>query len=187
MDRSLLEDLCKQCSTREIADKLKISQTNVNYWLKKYGLKTPRAKNSLLVKEKIFCKCLNCGKERPATRNSFNKYCNSKCKVEYEHTLYIDRWKRGLENGKTANNEVSNYVRYYLLDRYKSSCIKCGWDKRHPIDNMPLVEINHIDGDSSNCNENNLEVLCPNCHSMTPTHGARNKVSARPKRKILRS
>ena len=47
------------------------------------------------------------------------------------------------------------------------------------IDGKPLVEVDHINGDASNCKEENLRVLCPNCHSMTPTFRARNKTSAR--------
>jgi hypothetical protein len=31
------------------------------------------------------------------------------------------------------------------------------------------LELDHIDGDSSNNELKNLELLCPNCHSQTPT------------------
>ena len=30
-------------------------------------------------------------------------------------------------------------------------------------------EIHHIDGNAYNCDVTNLECLCPNCHSLTPT------------------
>ncbi len=66
-----------------------------------------------------------------------------------------------------------------MLDKHNSSCVKCGWCKRHPIDNLPLVEINHIDGNAENCLEENLEVICPNCHSETINFRARNKTSTR--------
>ena len=35
-------------------------------------------------------------------------------------------------------------------------------------------ELNHKDGDSSNHLLPNLEFLCPNCHSQTPTYRSRN-------------
>ena len=41
----------------------------------------------------------------------------------------------------------------------------------------------HIDGNSENNNIENLELLCPNCHSLTPTFGALNKGKGRKNRK----
>ena len=38
---------------------------------------------------------------------------------------------------------------------------------------IPL-EVDHIDGDYTNNNENNLTLLCPNCHSLTPTYKGAN-------------
>lgn len=49
---------------------------------------------------------------------------------------------------------------------YKCEC--CGiaeWMSK-PIS----LELNHIDGDNSNHALGNLELLCPNCHSQTPTY-----------------
>jgi Zn finger protein HypA/HybF involved in hydrogenase expression len=41
---------------------------------------------------------------------------------------------------------------------------------------LPLVcELDHIDGDTSNNRLDNLRILCPNCHSQTPTFRAKNK------------
>lgn len=39
---------------------------------------------------------------------------------------------------------------------------------------MPL-EVEHIDGDSTNNKEYNLTLLCPNCHSLTKTYRGLNK------------
>ena len=39
---------------------------------------------------------------------------------------------------------------------------------------IPL-ELEHIDGNHSNNKRDNLEALCPNCHSLTPTWRGRNK------------
>ncbi len=125
-------------------------------------------------------KCLYCNKESIQGKNCFGKYCDSKCQAGHEYTRYISNWKRGLVSGATSRNEVSKHVRKYLLDKFKRACIKCGWNKSHPVDGNALVHINHIDGNSSNCLESNLEVICPNCHSETPNYGRRNKVSSRP-------
>jgi len=37
------------------------------------------------------------------------------------------------------------------------------------------MEIEHIDGNYLNNKENNLTVLCPNCHSLTSTYKGTNK------------
>ena len=37
-----------------------------------------------------------------------------------------------------------------------------------------LLHVDHIDGDWNNCLATNLRFLCPNCHSQTPTFGAKN-------------
>lgn len=52
-------------------------------------------------------------------------------------------------------------------------CEDCGltsW-KNQPI---PL-EAHHIDGDRCNNRLDNLLLLCPNCHTLTPNYGAKNK------------
>jgi hypothetical protein len=43
---------------------------------------------------------------------------------------------------------------------------------------IPL-ELDHIDGDAGNNNYDNLRVLCPNCHALTPTFKAKNKGKGR--------
>lgn len=43
---------------------------------------------------------------------------------------------------------------------------------------LPL-ELHHIDGDRFNNQLENLQILCPNCHSLTPNHSKKN-----PRRRI---
>lgn len=52
-------------------------------------------------------------------------------------------------------------------------CNKCGLSEWLG-EKIPL-ELEHIDGNHSNWERNNLEVLCPNCHAMTPTWRGRNQ------------
>ena len=70
---------------------------------------------------------------------------------------------------------LSKYIRRYLLEKHNYKCEKCGWgEKNEFIGTIPL-EIHHIDGDYTNNKEGNLQVLCPNCHSLTETHKSHNK------------
>mgnify|MGYP001601052503 len=61
------------------------------------------------------------------------------------------------------NKHRSSWRRYYLKKlSHKCQFPNCKW--------IQTVEINHIDGNRDNWNENNIEILCPNHHSITPTH-----------------
>lgn len=62
----------------------------------------------------------------------------------------------------------------------KGRCNRCGIDKW--LEERITLEIDHKDGDNGNNNRGNLEGLCPNCHSLTPTwRGKKNKTSTRNK------
>lgn len=53
------------------------------------------------------------------------------------------------------------------------SCEECGWSKSTPEGRTP-VELDHINGDSKDNRLENLRILCPNCHSLKPTHRGSN-------------
>lgn len=60
-------------------------------------------------------------------------------------------------------------------------CEECGWAQETPDGYLPL-ELDHINGDRHDNRLKNLRVLCPNCHSLKPTHRGRvgkNKPKAR--------
>ena len=47
-----------------------------------------------------------------------------------------------------------------------------------------VLELEHIDGNSDNNTEENLTILCPNCHSQTLTYKNRNKGNGRHNRRM---
>lgn len=56
----------------------------------------------------------------------------------------------------------------------KPKCEECGWDKKTDDGYLPL-ELDHINGDHHDNRIENLRILCPNCHSLKPTHRGKNK------------
>ncbi len=126
-------------------------------------------------KERILCEQCRNECERWATR-----FCSNSCQKEWEFRQKIGAWKRGEIVGHTGSAfQVSSIVRKYLFEKYGSKCVKCGWNKVHSLTGKIPLEVNHIDGDASNSWEDNLELLCPNCHSLTPNFRALNKNSVR--------
>jgi hypothetical protein len=53
-------------------------------------------------------------------------------------------------------------------------CELCGWAQKS-IDGRIPVELDHINGKHNDNRIENLRVLCPNCHSLQPTHRGKNK------------
>ena len=123
--------------------------------------------------------CLNCSKK--ISRNQ--KYCSNLCQKEFEYKVYILKWKLGIETGLKGKYQISNHVRRYLLSKYDNKCSICGWNKTNPYTNELPLEIDHIDGNYLNNDEDNLILLCPCCHSLTPTYKGANKGRGRSDRK----
>ena len=79
--------------------------------------------------------------------------------------------------------QVSNYVRKYLYEKYDSKCALCGWNKKNNYTNIIPLEIEHKDGNYLNNSEENLILLCPNCHSLTSTYKGANKNGRKSRKK----
>lgn len=124
-------------------------------------------------------KCLFCGNEIKGKV----KFCDLKCSYDFIYKEYIKKWKNGIIDGTKVNGIMpSNFVRKYLFEKYNNRCCKCGWNEVNKKSNKIPLQINHIDGNSSNNKEENLELLCPNCHSLTSTYGSLNRGNADIKR-----
>lgn len=73
-------------------------------------------------------------------------------------------------------NYQSHKLRLRLFrDKIKEKkCELCGWAQVSKDGRLPL-ELNHINGEHSDNRLENLQILCPNCHSLQPTHRGRNR------------
>jgi predicted nucleic acid-binding Zn ribbon protein len=124
--------------------------------------------------------CIVCGEEN---NKKDYKYCSSKCQLDHRYTEYIKMWKDGNVDGMRGEYGISQYIRKYLTTKYDDKCTKCGWSETNTFTKKIPLEIEHIDGDSKNNKEENLTLLCPNCHSLTKTYKGANRGNGRHNRR----
>ncbi|MGE5187351.1 MAG: HNH endonuclease [Acidobacteriota bacterium] len=90
---------------------------------------------------------------------------------------YIKPAARPLEELLVANRwtTTSNLKQRLIRAGLKApACELCGWAERTADGRVP-VELDHINGDKNDNRLENLRILCPNCHSLQPTHRGLNQ------------
>jgi len=117
--------------------------------------------------------CKNC-KAEYSSKNK-QKFCSQQC--------HQDNLRKGRYEIIRAGGVVSAKVmRGYLIEMHGSLCLdkNCVWDfQKRPIG----IELEHIDGNSENTTLENCTLLCPNCHSQTPTYKSKNNGNGRHSRR----
>lgn len=132
--------------------------------------------------------CKVCNKK---LKRSSYIYCSNKCQKVYEYREYIQKWKRGEVSGNRGivTKNISGHIKRHLIELYGEKCFLCGWGKKHSVTGNVPLEIDHINGDADDNREENLRLICPNCHSLSLNFRNLNKGKGRSWRtlKYLRS
>lgn len=116
--------------------------------------------------------CNFCGVSKRATcKQTIRKFCSNKCQMDYQYSQSINDW---LNCGKEVGIRV---IKRYLQQTHGNKCSCCSLDKWQGKDIG--LEVDHVDGVSSNNNPTNLRLLCPNCHSQTDTFRGKNRGKGR--------
>ena len=102
-------------------------------------------------------------------------YCSNKCQHTDTKNTKVQQWLSNEISGMKRGARLIHSVREYLLERAEHKCECCSWGEINPVTGRSPLEINHIDGNAGNNRPENLQVICPNCHSLTPTWKALNK------------
>ena len=114
--------------------------------------------------------CLYCGKI--FIPQNKGKFCSIECSKKYMKQTAISKWFSGEWDGTIPSGKISGTIRNYLLDKFLDTCSNCG-NKTWMGETLPL-EVHHKDGNKRNNKLENLEILCPNCHSLTDTYKSKN-------------
>jgi 5-methylcytosine-specific restriction endonuclease McrA len=118
---------------------------------------------------RIISTCRNCNKEiKKYVRKGV--YCSNACRDMYVNTELLSKFKQGKLTQRPTLRKILSKERGY-------NCAIC---KISNYNNNPItLQVNHIDGICTNNFPENLELLCPNCHSQSDTFGGRNKGKGR--------
>lgn len=181
----LLEDISEDLSIRKIADKRNVSANTVRYWLSKHGLKTntktdnwdiDKLKSLCNTEESIHKVIIGMGKSPTSASYKKANKLFSKHGITPPNYVQDTKPKVGIENYFVPNARRNNQRTKRLLiefHEFLDECSECGlgsvWNGK-PI----TLQLDHIDGDNLNNLVSNLRILCPNCHTQTPTY-CRNK------------
>jgi hypothetical protein len=147
-------------SSWKIAEQLGASQTNVRYHLTKLGLVKKKP-------EKVVKFCPGCG----TGIKSANTYCSNKCKSSYELSIWIKRW---LERTLSPKEETHGRTKRALIHLFGNKCQRCGWCEVNLVTGIAPIELEHENGDWKDNSPDNVLLLCPCCHAITPTYKALN-------------
>ena len=116
--------------------------------------------------------CIQCNNVLPKNTKIF---CSHKCHMNHRYKEYIRRWLGNEISGNTYNNmETSHNIKRWLVEQRGEKCEECGWAIKNPYINKVPLEIHHKDGNWNN-KEDNLSLLCPNCHAIKDNYKRNNK------------
>lgn len=167
---------------------MRISGVRFSHWAPKnikvrdfiwYSINKYKERYTIMSRPKVHphtYNCAVCGAESIYRVSKRNIYCSVTCQNRDRHNKFISSWLNGETTGSGVNG-ASSYIKRHILELQSNKCAKCGIVD---YNNAPIVlELEHKDGNSENNLLSNLECLCPNCHSQTPTYKNRNQGNGR--------
>ncbi|MFG3020218.1 HNH endonuclease signature motif containing protein [Streptomyces sp. NPDC048254] len=119
--------------------------------------------------------CLRCGSTERRPRSA-GPYCSWECfnNDRYERTGSFARWFAAWQAGEISGTRDDGRpdwrVRQGLVLLRGQCCEKCGWAEVNPVSGRVPLHVDHIDGYRTKNRPEDLRLLCPNCHALTPNY-----------------
>ena len=108
-------------------------------------------------------------------------YCSRKRSHAYRVEQFAEKLLSGMEGMRPGSIPA---IRCCLIRLRGEQCEECHWNRRNPVTDRVPLEVHHMDGNFENNKIGNIRLLCPNCHSLTPTFRNLNKGNGRGYRRI---
>ena len=160
-DKGFLKNKNKNLKTKEC---ILCNSTIVGYGIKFCSLScSVTYNNRKRQSNRIKNNCLHCN---VLTYN--RKFCSYICNIKHKKQSII----KAIENN---DRKISAYsYKKYLIEKYGEKCMLCNWSEINLTSCKIPIELDHINGNYKDNTLKNLRLLCPNCHSLTPTYKALN-------------
>jgi len=137
--------------------------------------------NRLRISKQINVVCITCNISFK-THQHDAKFCSREC-FNLERKRIKDT---EIESGECQTMSTRRY-KVYLYEKHGEKCMKCGWNEVNEYTGKIPLELHHVDGNPDNNSLENLEILCPNHHSLTKNWKGGQKENGRySKRRIKR-
>lgn len=172
MGERILDLLRQGLSDNAIVAEVGCSKSTINYWAKQLGT----AKKLRIYDWQAVQAYHDQGHHMSECRRHFN-FCKAAWdKAVRRGELTPRPWKIPIEDISVSDGTTRRcHVRYRLLRSglMKPCCQRCGLT--HWLGEKLSLELHHINGIPDDNRLENLNLLCPNCHSLTPNYCGKNK------------
>jgi hypothetical protein len=102
------------------------------------------------------------------------KYHDNRCRSDLTITSWIDKWRLcDIPSAEFSPGRVKTFLIFLYGERCqgkKEDGSLCGWARTNPKTGKIPLELDHVNGDSTDSRPGNVRLLCPSCHALTPTY-----------------